>query len=80
MEAYLPAGTLYPWTDENNDQLDEEIGIGLDLLDGKPYPENMLNHIEFVDSIMPKIPPGEQPVRMSPTITRLEIIPRWWQL
>ena len=80
MEAYLPAGDLYPWTDENGQQLDQELGIGLELLNGTEYPTNMLGHIEFIDSVMPKIDPGEQPVRMSPTITELEIIPRWWRL
>ena len=80
MEAYYPAGNLYPWTDENGDQLDQELGIGLDLMDGTTYPTNMLSHIQFVNSLMPKIEPGEQPVRMSPTITELEIIPRWWRL
>ena len=80
MEAYLPAGEIYPWTDEGGDQLTQEIGIGLELINGTEYPTNMLNHIEFVNSIMPKIPPGEQPIRMSPTITELEIIPRWWRL
>lgn len=80
MEAYLPAGTLYPWTDENEEQLTQEIGIGLELLDGSLYPENMLGNIEFFNSKMPMIPPGEQLVRMSPTIYRLEIIPRWWRL
>ena len=80
MEAYLPAGNLYPWTDENGEQLDQELGIGLELLDGTEYPTNMLGHIEFVDSVMPKIEPGEQSVRMSPTIKKLEIIPRWWRL
>ena len=80
MEAYLPAGELYPWTDENDDQLEQEIGIGLELLNGSEYPTNMLSCIEFFNSIMPKIEPGEQPVRMSPTITEVEIIPRWWRL
>ena len=80
MEAYLPAGTLYPWTDENGEQLDQEVGIGLELMDGTVYPTNMLSYIEFVNSVMPKIPPGVQPVRMSPTITTLEIVPRWWRL
>lgn len=80
MEAYLPAGTLYPWTDENGIQFDQELGIGLELMDGTNYPTNMLSYIEFVNSIMPKIDPGEQPVRMSPTITELEITPRWWRL
>lgn len=80
MEAYLPAGILYPWTDENGNQITQELGIGLELIDGTVYPANMLSHIEFIDSEMPKIPPGEQPVRMSPTITELEIIPRWWRL
>ena len=80
MEAYFPAGVVYPWTDENGDQLDQELGIGLELMDGTVYPTNMLSYIEFVNSVMPKIPPGEQPIRMSPTITELEIIPRWWRL
>ena len=80
MEAYTPAGTLYPWTDENGDQITQEIEIGLEFINGSVYPTNMLGCIEFVGSVMPKIPPGEQPVRMSPTITKLEIIPRWWRL
>ena len=80
MEAYLPAGTLNPWTDENGEQLDQELDIGLELMDGTVYPTNMLSYIEFVNSVMPKIPPGEQPIRMSPSITKLEIIPRWWRL
>ena len=80
MEAYLPAGTLYPWTDENGTQITQELEIELELMDGTVYPTNMLSYIEFVNSEMPKIPPGEQPVRMSSTITKLEIIPRWWRL
>ena len=80
MEAYLPAGQLYPWTDEENEQLDQELGIGLELNNGTNYPTNMLDHIEFVNNKMPKIEPGEQPVRMSPTIISLEIVPRWWRL
>lgn len=80
MEAYFPAGELYPWTDENGDQITQEIEIGLEFIDGTVYPTNMLSYIEFVNSEMPKIPPGVQPVRMSPTITELEIIPRWWRL
>ena len=80
MEAYIPPGEIYPWTDENGDQLNEELGIGLELMDGIIYPTNMLGHIEFVNSLMPKIEPGEQPIYMSSTITELEIIPRWWRL
>lgn len=80
MEAYLPAGELYPWTDENGEQITQEIEIGLEFIDGTQEPTNMLSYIEFIDSIMPKIPPGEQPVRMSSTIIQLEIIPRWWRL
>ena len=80
MEAYFPAGIIYPWTDENGEQLSQELDIGLELLDGSNYPTNMLSYIEFVNSVMPKIDPGEQPIRMSPTISDLEIIPRWWRL
>lgn len=80
MEAYTPAGTLYPWTDEKGDILTQEIKIDLELLKGSLNPENMLDHISFHDSLMPRIPPGEQPIRMSATISRLDIIPRWWRL
>lgn len=80
MEAYLPAGTLNPWTDENGNQLSQELGIKLELMDGTNYPTNMLNHVEFINSKMPKIPPGEVPIGKSSTIRLLEIIPRWWRL
>lgn len=80
MEAYLPAGELYPWTDENGDQLDQEIGIELELMNGLTHPSNMLSRIEFVNSLMPKIEPGEIPIRMSSSIYKIEIIPRWWYL
>ena len=80
MEAYLPAGSIYPWTDENNIQLENEIGIGLELVDGTVNPTNMLDHIEFINNVMPKIPAGEVPINMSSTILELEIIPRWWRL
>ena len=80
MEAYLPAGVLYPWTIKSGQQITQELSIGLELIDGTVYPTNMLGNIEFVNSEMPKISPGEQPIRMSPTISQLEIIPRWWRL
>lgn len=80
MEAYTPPGILYPWTDENEEQITEELGFVIQFVNGAYYPTNMLSHIQFVNNIMPKIPTGESPVRMSPTITRLEIIPRWWRL
>ena len=80
MEAYTPAGIIYPWTDENGEQIEQEIGIGLELINGAVYPTNMLSYIEFVNSVMPKIPPGVQPIKKSSTITQLEIIPRWWRI
>lgn len=80
MEAYLPAGPVALWTDENDNVITEEIGIEIELTDGALYPQNMLNYVEFANSIMPKIEPGEQQIRMSPTITQLEITPRWWRL
>ena len=80
MEAYLPAGELYPWTDENGEQLTQELGIGLELRNGRVEPTNMLSHIEFVDSKMPKIPPGEQHIGMTSEIESVEIVPRGWRL
>lgn len=80
MEAYLPAGQKYYLTDEAGEIITQEIGIEIEVVNGNPNPTNMNSYIEFVDSVMPKIPPGEQLIRMSSTITRLEIIPRWWRL
>lgn len=80
MEAFFPAGELYPWTDEAGSDITQELDLELEFMDGTNYPTNMLNHIEFINNVMPKIPAGDQPIRMSPTITKLEIIPRWWRL
>ena len=80
MEAYLPAGELHDLTDENNEVITQEIGINIEINDGFINPLNMLSYIEFVNSIMPKIEPGEVEIRKSDTITMLEIIPRWWRL
>ena len=80
MEAYVPAGEVYPWTDEAGRVMTQEIGIDLEFVDGTTYPTNMLSKIEFVNSVMPKIPPGTVPIRMSSTITQLVIYPRWWRL
>lgn len=80
MEAFLPAGEVYLLTDENGNVITQEIGIDIEVVDGTVYPTNMNGYIEFVNSVMPKINPGEQNIRMSNTITKLEIIPRWWYL
>lgn len=80
MEAYLPAGDLFPLTDENGEIITQEIDIQIDVIDGTTYPTNMNKYIEFANSKIPKIPPGEQPIRMSPSIIELEITPRWWRL
>ena len=80
MESYLPAGDLYYLTDENGEIITQELGIEIEVVDGTVNPTNMNSYIEFVDSVMPKIPPGEVLIRKSDTITELEIIPRWWRL
>lgn len=80
MEAYLPAGELHDLTEEEGEVITQEIGIDIQINDGYVHPLNMLGYIEFVNSIMPKIDPGENEIRMSPTISMLEIIPRWWRL
>ena len=80
MEAYLPAGEVYPLEDENNEIITQEIGIEIEVVDGTVYPTNMNSHIEFANSVVPRIPPGNQLIRMSNSIVRLEIIPRWWRL
>ena len=80
MEAYLPAGELYDLTEENGEIITQEIGIDIEIVNGRNEPANMLGRIEFVNSIMPKIEPGEQPIRKSNSITELLIYPRWWTL
>ena len=80
MEAYIPAGEMYYLTDENGDIITDDLEIEIEIVNGSNEPVSMNRYIEFVNSNMPLIPPGEVRVRMSPTITELEIIPRWWRL
>lgn len=80
MEAYVPAGELYVLTEENDETITNEIGIDIEVANGSIYPVNMNNHVEFANSIVPKIDPGEVPIRKSGTIAMLEIVPRWWRL
>ena len=80
MDSYVPASELYLLTDENGDVITNEIGIEIEIANGNIYPLNMNSKIEFANSRIPKIEPGEQQIRKSGTITRLEIIPRWWRL
>lgn len=80
MEAYLPAGDIYYLTDGNGEIITEEIGIKIEVVNGYNKPRSMNSYIEFVNSKMPKIPPGENDILKSETIAQLEIIPRWWRL
>ena len=79
-EAYRDGGQVYYLTDENDDIITDEIGIDIEIINGSYGLVNMLGHVEFVDGRFPMLPPGETPIRMSETITYLEIIPRWWRL
>lgn len=80
MDSYIPASEIYPLTDENGEIIMDEIGLILEVANGNIYPLNMNSKIEFANSRIPKIEPGEQQILKSATITRLEIIPRWWRL
>ena len=79
-DAYIPASELYYLTDEDGEIITNEIGIEIEIANGNIYPLNMNSKIEFAQSIIPKIEPGEIPIKRSNTITKLEIIPRWWYL
>lgn len=80
MEAYRPAGEIVYLTDENGDIIEDDIGLDIEVIDGPMFPPNMNSYVEFVNSVMPKIPPGEVPIHMSSSIIALTIIPRWWRL
>lgn len=80
MEAYLPTGELSALTEENGDEITQEIGIVIDVFNGYSKPRGVLKKISFFNSVMPKIESGIIPIYMSDTITMLEIIPRWWRL
>lgn len=80
IDSYLPANEIYLLEDENGRVITDEIGIEIEVVNGSEKPVNMNSHIEFVNNKVPKIPPGEQLIRMSRTISALEIIPRWWRL
>lgn len=80
MEAYIPPGDIYYLTDESNEIITDEIGIEIEVVDGYSKPKSMNKYIEFTNSIMPKIPVGVSDVKMSSSISSLEIIPRWWRL
>lgn len=80
MDSYVPASELYLLTDENGDVITNEIGIEIEVANGNIYPLNMNSKIEFANSRIPKIEPGEILIKKSDSITKLEIIPRWWRL
>ena len=80
METYRPQGEIFPLMDENGEDITQEIGIVIEVTDGASSPISMNSYVEFANSLMPQIEPGEQPIRMSPTINQIEIIPRWWRL
>lgn len=80
MDAYLPAGEIHYLTDEFGEIITNEIGIDLEVVDGSSIPRNMNSYIEFMNSVIPKIPPGEVEIHKSASILSLEIIPRWWRL
>ena len=80
MDSYVPASELYELTDENDNIITNEIGIEIEVANGNIYPLNMNSKIEFANSIIPKIDPGEVQIRKSESIISLEIVPRWWRL
>lgn len=80
MEAYLEEGELYYLTNEFGAIITDEIGYEIEVIDGYNHPYSVNDRVSYDNSLLPKIAPGEVPVRMSNTIERLEIIPRWWRL
>jgi len=78
MEAYVPAGDTYRFTDENNVDMTDEHGFILTFADGYVTPKNMLQYVTFKNHEFPMIEPGIQPVEVSGLT--LTIVPRWWML
>lgn len=80
MEAYVPAGETYNFTDESSHIMTDEHGFNITFADGLSTPKNMIEYVTFKDHLFPKIEPGIQPVEISDTIEKLVIYPRWWRL
>lgn len=79
MTVYIPAaGEDQHLTDEHGIVIYDELGTVIDISLGSTTPELMNSHVQFVNSLMPKIVPGTVNVGMTSGITKLEIIPRWW--
>lgn len=79
MEAYIPAGDVYYFTDEQNTIMTDELGFDIEFADGLVTPANMLKFITFKNHEFPLIEPGTQRVELSGGIV-IEIVPRWWML
>ena len=80
MEAYLEAGELYYLTNEFGAVITDELGYEIEVIDGYNHPYSVNEKVSFSNSVIPKIVPGEVSIKMSNTIEKLEIIPRWWRL
>lgn len=80
MEVFIPADEMYELTDENGDVITDELLFPIEVSDGHDNPVSMNRYVEFNNNVMPKIEPGEVPVRMTSGIRSLEIVPRWWRL
>ena len=80
MEVYIPPAEVYAWTDEQNQVMTDEHLFDIEFADGAVSPTNMIEYVTFKDHLFPKIESGTVPIEFSNTITKLEIIPRWWRI
>ena len=83
MEAFVPGGEPFPLTEENDEELLTELNIIIEVTGGTSgyhYPQSRNSNVSFLNSLVPKIPPGTVRIGMTSGIQGLEIIPRWWVL
>lgn len=80
MESYIYGGELHNLTDQEDIMIVDAMLIPIQIANGLDELDPMNSHVSFTDYITPKIPSGEVNVGWDGTISKVEIIPRWWRL
>lgn len=79
-EAYIPGGVEEYWTEENGENIADELLIPITFHKRPLGATSMNSHVAFADYKFPTIGPGRQPVGFDSGIVSVVIYPRWWRL